>query len=101
MGSGGEQGKLGESTVCQFGTTEENFGTEKGTGGTKGTLSTRCSQGGGEKHLLYGGGGARPICAQPRVGSHPIPAVDEEAEAEGKASSSCSSKESVPELQAG
>merc|ERR1711936_61719 len=52
--SGGEQGKLGESTVCQFCTTEENFGTEKGTGGTKGPLSTRCSQGGGEKHLLYG-----------------------------------------------
>merc|ERR1711936_321920 len=77
--SGGEQGQLGESTVCQFGTTEENFGTEKGTGGTKGPLSTRCSQGGGEKHLLYGGGGARPICAQPRVGSHPIPAVEEEA----------------------
>ena len=25
------------------------------------------------QHLLYGGGGARPICAQPRVGSHPIP----------------------------
>merc|ERR1711934_125859 len=90
------------------------------------SLSGQCCRRPGQ-HLLFGGGGARPICAQPRVGSHPIPAVEEEAgskegtpanrqlsarasekgghceeaEAEGKASSSCSSEESVPELQAG
>merc|ERR1711934_1039960 len=62
------------------------------------SLSGQCCRRPGQ-HLLYGGGRARPICAQPRVGSHPISAVEEEAE--GKASSSCSPKESVPELQAG
>merc|ERR1711874_407488 len=92
------------------------------------SLPCQCCRCSGQ-HLLHGGSGARPVCAQPRVGSHPLPAVEEkascqegiaaakrqlssragkkgghceEAEAEGTAAgSSCSSAESLPELPAG